>query len=79
MTDNTKAPTTLLVAALLTTEEAASYLNLAAQTLRRWRVTGESLPFVRLGDGPKSAIRYRRADLDEWIEARLVRPATAVA
>lgn len=53
---------------LLTTVEAADYLTLSKGTLDRYRVTGEGPKFLRLG----SAVRYRTADLDEWLDARLV-------
>ena len=53
---------------LLTNAEAASYLRLAPGTLDVWRCTGRysTLRFVRVG----RSIRYRRADLDEWMESR---------
>ena len=52
---------------LLTTEDAAAYLNIKPQTLNNWRVTGRyALPFIRVG----RLCRYRMADLDAFIAAR---------
>lgn len=59
---------------LLTEEECAIYLSVSKAFLRAARCTGtipgrrEAPPFVRLG----RMIRYRRADLDAWIEAHVV-------
>lgn len=54
---------------LLSREQAAEYLGVAAQTLAVWACTGRhNLPFVKAG----RVIRYRRRDLDAWLEARLV-------
>jgi len=50
---------------LLTTEEAAALLAIAAATLTKWRSTGENnIPFIKIG---KSA-RYRSEDLTAYIE-----------
>ena len=62
---------------LLTREQAADYLGLKAQTLACWSSTRRyNLRFVKLG----RCVRYRKADLDRFIEARTVgaaEPATA--
>jgi excisionase family DNA binding protein len=54
---------------LLTPQEVADYLRVPVQTLYRWRY---------LGTGPRAALvgrhlRYRRADLDKWLEAQAQR------
>lgn len=46
------------------TEQAAAYLCLSPHTLNQWRYQGRGPLFVRLG----RAIRYRREDLDEFLE-----------
>ena len=46
--------------------KAAQLLDLRVKTLRRWRWAGKGPRFVKLG----SAVRYRLADLDEFIAAR---------
>lgn len=54
---------------MFTTPEAAAYTKMAVPTLERFRLTGEGPMFAKLG----GSVRYRRCDLDAWIESRLVR------
>ena len=54
---------------LLTTEDAAGYYGLKPTTLEQWRWEGKGPAFIRLS---KRAIRYRRSDLDEHINANVV-------
>ena len=49
---------------LLTTIEAAEYLNVSRRTLSRWLQEGIGPPSIKL---PSGARRYRKADLDRWI------------
>lgn len=51
----------------LDTPQAAEYLGLQKSTLEAWRSRGGGPRFARLG----RAIRYRKVDLDSWVEARL--------
>jgi len=44
----------------------ASYLGVAKQTLARWRCEGGGPAFLKLG----TRVRYERADLDSWLDAR---------
>ena len=53
--------------ALMTTDEAAEVCRTTPGTLEQWRHRGEGPQFVKLG----RAVRYRRADLDAWIESRV--------
>lgn len=54
---------------LMTAEEAAEYLNVEVQTLAVWRCHKTyDLPYIKVG----RRIRYRKADLDAWIESRRV-------
>jgi excisionase family DNA binding protein len=47
--------------------QAAEYLGVTVQTLGVWRCTRRyPLPFVKVG----SKVRYRKADLDKFIERR---------
>ena len=56
--------TDLVPEALLTTEQAATYLNVAPQTLATWRSTQRlALRFYRIG----RAVRYAKADLDTFL------------
>lgn len=50
------------------TPGASRYLGVSAATLRFWRKNGEGPRFFRAGD---RLVRYRRVDLDSWIESRL--------
>ena len=50
----------------LDTQQAARFLGLSAKTLARYRVTGDGPVFHRFGN----RIRYRRAALDAWADAR---------
>jgi excisionase family DNA binding protein len=52
----------------LTVAEAAEYLRLSRSTLNGWRSKGIGPSYVKLG----AAVRYVRADLDRWAEARRV-------
>jgi excisionase family DNA binding protein len=52
---------------LLSEREAAALLDTAPGTLSVWRSTGRyNLPFLKVG----RKVRYRRADLLAWLEAR---------
>lgn len=51
---------------LLDENEAATTLSVAVQTLRNWRWKGEGPRYVKLG---KRTVRYRRGDLDAFVEA----------
>lgn len=47
--------------------EAADLLGLSIRTLQNWRVRGGGPRFVRIS---ARCIRYRIADIEEWISAR---------
>ncbi len=51
----------------LNNREAANYLGLAAATLSKWRCHGDGPPFIKVG----RLVRYRRADLDAFLQAGL--------
>jgi len=53
--------------AFLNTRQAAEFLGMQPQTLDAWRCRGCGPRFVKLG----RAVRYRRADLDAWVESRV--------
>ena len=52
-------------------KHAARYVGVTQATLRFWRSRGEGPRYFRAG----KLIRYRRVDLDSWIEERLSTPA----
>lgn len=54
---------------VLNTKEAANYVRLGKPTLERFRISGDGPRYCKLG----GAVRYRKADLDAWLESRLVR------
>ncbi|MFV2044147.1 MAG: helix-turn-helix transcriptional regulator [Anaerolineales bacterium] len=58
---------------LLCTKEAARYLSVSKAFLERDRWAGARIPFVKIGS---RAVRYRRADLDAYIE-RQIRMSTS--
>lgn len=63
---------TVTQSGLLTREDAATYLRIRAQTLAAWASSGRyAIPFVRVG----RAVRYRREDLDRWLDSRTVMPS----
>lgn len=55
-------------ALLLTEAETARLIGFSTRTLQKWRMIGEGPRFVRV---TARAVRYRRSDIDEWIESRL--------
>jgi excisionase family DNA binding protein len=58
----------------LTPRQAARYVGISEAALRLWRSEGRGPRHFKAGE---KLIRYRRADLDSWIEARLSQPAPA--
>jgi excisionase family DNA binding protein len=55
--------------------QAAKYLGISEGALRLWRAEGKGPRYFRAGE---KLVRYRRIDLDAWIEARLSAPAAEV-
>jgi len=60
---------------IMNTVEAADYTRLSKPTLERFRVHGGGPRYAKLS----GAVRYRRADLDDWIESRLINSTSEVA
>lgn len=61
----------------LTETEAAAYLTelgvkFAVGTLQKQRVKGGGIPFVKLN----SRVRYRKDDIDAWLDKAPVRTST---
>jgi excisionase family DNA binding protein len=50
--------------ALLTIDEAAVYLRVPVQTLRRWRAQGTGPAAAKIG----KHLRYRPDELDRWVK-----------
>lgn len=53
---------------LLTTKEAATYLNMSASFLERDRWAGATIPYVRVG---KRAVRYELETLKAYLRSRI--------
>lgn len=51
----------------LTTNQAAQYLNVQPATLEQWRWNGRGPKFVKIS----RSVRYRLADLEAFLEARV--------
>lgn len=49
---------------LLKCPEAAEYLGVAVNTLYSWRHVGRGPRVIKVGN----ALRYRRSDVDAWLE-----------
>lgn len=58
----------------LTPKQAAKYMGISEAVLRLWRAESKGPRYFRAGE---KLVRYRRTDLDSWIEARLSAPAVA--
>lgn len=62
---------------LLTTTETAEYLGIEPRTLERWRFSpppGGAPPYIRIH---ARCVRYRMADLLEWLEERTYQHTSA--
>lgn len=64
-----------MTVALLTTDEASAFLAVPLRTMEDWRRRRCGPSFIRLPHG----VRYRREDLDAWIEAHRVKTAGGAA
>jgi predicted DNA-binding transcriptional regulator AlpA len=67
MSDAVPSPAAPNSPSLLTAAQLATLLGVRDQTLAEWRVLGTGPRFVRLS---ARAIRYRRADVDAWLDAQ---------
>ena len=61
--------------AMLNTPDAAAYLGVQEPTLETWRCLGRGPAFVKIG----RLVRYRVADLDQYIESRRVNSTAQAA
>jgi predicted DNA-binding transcriptional regulator AlpA len=55
---------------LLRPEDVAGITGLSVETLAQWRSQRRGIPFVKLS---RNCVRYRRVDLDRWLNGRIVR------
>jgi len=61
---------------LINEKEAAVYIGHSVRALQNWRVRGGGPKFVKIS---ARSIRYRRCDLNEWVESKLVRTTSEAA
>ena len=54
---------------LLHERDAALFLKLSIHQMRRWRCNGGGPAYIRVGGKNGRAIRYRKPDIDAYIEA----------
>jgi predicted DNA-binding transcriptional regulator AlpA len=52
-----------------TPRQAAKYIGISEASLRLWRSEGRGPRYFKAG---VKLIRYRRIDLDHWIQSRLI-------
>ena len=55
---------------LLTTREAAEYLNIPQKTLEQWRSRRQGPPYLKVGP---LHVRYDRSQLERWLERNCTR------
>jgi excisionase family DNA binding protein len=65
---NSVLKTAAVETGLLDDQQAAAYLITTPRTLREWRAR-RGLPFIRI---TSKVIRFRKNDLDAWLERRRV-------
>ena len=51
---------------------AAALLNVSVRTVESW-IAQRRIPFVKMGEGPHAAVRFRAPALQEWIESQEVK------
>jgi excisionase family DNA binding protein len=58
----------------MSVDQVAAYTGVSPETLNTWRSRGNGPQWCKLGG---KIVRYRRADIDAWIEGSLVTPNEA--
>ena len=61
---------------LIDEKEAAIYIGYTVRCLQNWRLRGGGPRFVKVS---ARSIRYRRSDLNAWIESKLVSSTSEAA
>lgn len=56
---------------LLTPEQTAARLGVRTTTLATWRSRGNGPKFIKIGQGPIGRIRYRNADIEDWLASNM--------
>lgn len=55
---------------LMTTPEAAEYLGMSSQVLRKWRAEDIGPDYIRIA---YNRLFYKKEDLDKWIDGQMVK------
>ena len=58
---------------LIREQEAARLTGLSVHWFRRKRWSGGGIPFIKIADGPGGAVRYKREDVEIFIQSRIRR------
>jgi hypothetical protein len=60
---------------LLKPHEAAAYLQVSVDALKLWRTRKYRAgpPFVKVGDLPRSRVRYPLGALQQWVSEHMIR------
>jgi len=61
---------------LLTEKQSAAMCGCGRRTWWRWTRSGLAPPPIKIGIGPRAAVRFRRADLVAWIDGGCRPPET---
>ena len=56
----------------LSTQEAAEYTGISRSQLAKLRSNGRGCKYIRIGSPTKAIIRYRKSDLDKWLEQNMI-------
>jgi predicted DNA-binding transcriptional regulator AlpA len=59
---------TIESAPLLNEKDAAKLLGVSHYLLQRWRWLGAGPKWIKIGGEKGRSVRYRRGDLQQWIE-----------
>jgi predicted DNA-binding transcriptional regulator AlpA len=62
-------PGAAIVPELMTTAEVAKLISAGGRTVWRWSRSGVMPAPVKLGSGPRAAVRFRRGEIVDWINA----------
>lgn len=66
-------PTVITSDVLFINEQAAAIrYGIGIYVLRRWRLAKQGPPYIKLGNGPKSNIRYHVSTVDEWFKQKTI-------
>jgi hypothetical protein len=56
---------------LLTPRQVALLLKIHPETLEQWRGRRVGPPWIKLGDKPQSPIRYRKEDIEKFLQDQM--------